>query len=76
MGSRAIKHGAIDIGAIVGRRDLEGVQATGPKGCEVNPCVKRSRRPWDCWSLSDLEQVDYRSLATLNAKLYFLCLGG
>jgi hypothetical protein len=71
MGSKAIKHGDVDMGGIVGHRDLEDVQATGPKGCEVNPCVKRSRRPWDCWSLSDLEQVDCRSLATLNAKLDF-----
>jgi hypothetical protein len=42
MGSRAIKHGAVDIGAIVGRRDPEGMQAIGPKGSEVNPCVQRS----------------------------------
>jgi hypothetical protein len=26
---------------------------------------------WDYWSLSDLRQVDCRSLATLNAKLDF-----
>jgi hypothetical protein len=42
MGSRAIKHGSIDIGAAAGRRDPEGMQATGPKGSEVNPCLKRS----------------------------------
>jgi hypothetical protein len=42
MGSRAIKHRAVDIGAIVGRRDPEGMQAIGPKGSEVNPCVQRS----------------------------------
>jgi hypothetical protein len=52
------------------------MRATGPKGSEVNPCVKSSRRPWDCWSLSDLGQVDCRSLATLNAKVGFLILGG
>jgi hypothetical protein len=71
MGSGAIKHGAVDVGGAVGRRDQEGVQATGPEGCRINPCVKRSGRPWDCWSLGDMEQVGCRSLATLNAKLDF-----
>jgi hypothetical protein len=42
MGSRAKKHGVVDIGAVVGHRDPEGMQATRPKGSEVNPCVKRS----------------------------------
>jgi hypothetical protein len=32
MGSRAVKHGAVDMGAVVGRRDLEGLYATRPKG--------------------------------------------
>jgi hypothetical protein len=41
-GSRAIKDGAVDRGAAVGHRDQEGLQATRPKGSEVNPCVKRS----------------------------------
>jgi hypothetical protein len=59
------------MGAAVGRRDLEGMLATRPKGCEVNPCVKRSRRPWDYWSLGDLGHVVCRSQATLNAKLNF-----
>jgi hypothetical protein len=41
-GSGAIKHRAVDIGAVVGHRDPEGMQATRPKGSGVNPCVKRS----------------------------------
>jgi hypothetical protein len=41
-GSRAIKHGAVDIGAAIGRGDPGGMQATGPKGSYGNPCVKRS----------------------------------
>jgi hypothetical protein len=32
MGSGAIKHGAVDMGVVVGLRDLEGLQATGTKG--------------------------------------------
>jgi hypothetical protein len=47
MGSRAIKHRAVGIGAIVGRRDPEGMHAIGPEGSKVNPCVKRSGGPWD-----------------------------
>jgi hypothetical protein len=36
-GSRAIKIRAVDRGAKVGRGDLEGMQASEPKGCEGNP---------------------------------------
>jgi hypothetical protein len=71
MGCRAIKRRAIDRGATVGRSDLEGMKATGPRGCETNPLRGGRGDLGGYWRLSDLEQVVCRSLATLDTKSKF-----